>query len=104
MFLPLSPLPKAVAAAGQFLRPPDTGFSSVFESPIEDSAGSAETWLQRRQSHSRLPYQGVLNRIPTPPRQPVRLCPSLAFLAPQPLKRRRRADEQPQQPVTHNLL
>ena len=88
VFRPLSSLPKAVAAAGQFLRPPDTMFGSVFDVPVEDSTGSADTWLQRRQSHSRLLYQGVLNRIRTPPRAPVRLRPSLACLAAQPLNRR----------------
>ena len=57
--------------------------------------------MSGRTSHSRRIYPGVLYRRRPAPRPPVRLCPSPPCLAFQPLRRRRRADEQRQQRVMH---
>ena len=101
MFLPPSPLPKAVPAAGQF-RLPLTPFSLRFSPyPLRAAQAPQKPLLQRRPSHSRLIYQGVLQRRRPPPRPPVRLYPFSPCLALQPLRRRRRADEQRQQRVMH---
>ena len=99
MFLPPSPLPKAVPAAGRFLLPLTT-FSLLFLlHPSRAARALQKSWLQRRPSHSRLIYQGFLHRRRPPSRPPVRLCPSQPCLAFQPLRRRRRADEQRQRQV-----
>ena len=65
----------------------DTVFALVSAIPIEGGTGSAEVRLQRRPSHSRLLYQGVLHRRRTPLRPLVRLCLSLRCLALQSLRR-----------------
>ena len=102
MFLPPSPLPKAVPAAGRF-RLPLTPFSiRCLPYPSRAARAPQKPWLQRRPLHGPLLYQGNLHRRRTPPRPPVRLCPSLPCLALQPVRRRRRADEQRQQPVMHS--
>ena len=99
--LPSSPLPKAVSASGRF-RLALTPFSLRFLPYLSRAVRAPQRlWLQRRPSQSRFLFQGVLHRRRTPPRPPVRSCPSLPCLALQPLHRRRRADEQQQQPVMH---
>ena len=101
MFLPPSPLPKAVPAAGRFLLPL-TPFSLRFlPHPSRAAWAPQKPWLQRCPAHSRLIYPGGLHRRRPPPRPPVPLCPSSPCLAFQPLRRRRRADEQRQQRVMH---
>ena len=101
MFLPPSTLPKAESAAGRFLLPL-TPFSYRFlPYPSRAAEAPQKLWLQRRPSHSRLIYPGVLHRRRPPPRPPVRLCPSPPCLALQPLRRRRRTDKQRQQRVMH---
>ena len=101
MFLPPSPLPKAVPAEGRF-RLPLTLFSLRFlPYPSRAPRAPQTPWLQRRPSHSRLIYQGSLHRRRPPPRPPVRLCLSPPCVALQPLCRRRRADEQRQRRVMH---
>ena len=79
----------------------DTVFASVLPYPSRAARAPQKPWLQRRPSYRRLLYQGALQRRRTPPQPPARLCPSLPCLALQPLRRRRRADEQRQQPVMH---
>ena len=101
VFLPPSPLPKAVPAAGRFCLPL-TPFSLPFlPYPSRAARTPQKPWLQQRPSRSRLIYPGVLHTRRPPPRPPVLLCPSPPFLALQPLRRRRRADEQRQQRVMH---
>ena len=101
VFLPPSPLPKAVPAAGRF-RLPLAPFSLRFlPYPSRAARAPQKPWRQRRPSHSRLIYQGVLHRRRPPPRPPVLLCPSPPCLALQSLRRRRRADEQRQQREMH---
>ena len=92
VFLPPSPLPKAVPAAGRFHLPPTLFSLRLLSYPSRAARAPQKTWLQRRPSHSRLIYPGVLSRRRPPPRPPVRLCPSPPCLALQPLRRRRRAD------------
>ena len=76
MFLPSSPLPKAVPAVGRF-RPPLTPFSIRFlPYPPRAKRASQKPWLQRRPSYSRLIYPGVLHRRGPLPRPPVRLSVS----------------------------
>ena len=101
MLLPPSPLLKAVPPVGRF-RLPLTPFPLRFlPYPSRAARAPQEPWLQRRPSHCRLIYAGVLHRRRPPPRPPVRLCPSPPCLALQPLRRRRCADEQRQQRVMH---
>ena len=101
MFLPPSPLPKAVPATGRF-HLPLTPFSLRFlPYPSRTARAPQKPWLQRRPSHSRLIYPGIFYRRRPRPRPPVRLCPSPPCSALQPLRRRRRADEQRQQRVMH---
>ena len=80
----------------------DTVFASVFAIPIDGGTGSADTLaaatpIAQPTYVSRSPLQET-----APPRPPVRLCPSPPFLALQPHRRRRRADEQRQQQVMHS--
>ena len=82
----------------------DTVFASVSAIPIEGGTGSAEalaaaTPIAQPTSLSRSSTQETDSPQPT-----VRLCPSLPSLALQPFRRRRRADEQRQQPVMHLAL
>ena len=101
MFLPPSPLPKVVPAAGRFRLPP-TPFSLRFlPYPLRVARAPQTPWLQRRPSHSRLIYPGVLHRRRPPPRPLVLLCPSPPCWALQPFRRRRRTDEQRQQREMH---
>ena len=96
MFLPSSPLPKAVPAAGRF-RLPLTPFSLwCLTFPSRAARALQKPWLRRRPSHSRLLDQGVL------PRPPFRPCLSLPCLTLKLLRRRRHADEQRQQPVMYH--
>ena len=88
VFLPPSPQPKTVPAACRFRLPP-TPFSLRFlPYPSRATRAPQKPWLQRRPSHSRLIYQGVLHRRRPPPRSPARLCSSPPCLAFQPLRRR----------------
>ena len=79
----------------------DTVFASVFAIPTEGGTGSAEALA----AATPIAQPTYLSRSSTqetaPPRPPVRLCPSPPCLALQPLRRRRRADEQRQQRVMH---
>ena len=99
VFLPPSPLPNAAPAAGRSCLPLAPFKLRRLPYPSKAARAPQEPWLQRRPSHSRLLYQEILHRRRTPPRTPVRLCPSLPCSALQPLRRRRRADEQRWQSV-----
>ena len=101
MFPPLSPLPRAVPAAGRFHLPPTLFSLRSLPYPSRAARAPQKPWLQRRPSHSRLIYPGVFYRRRPRPQPPVRLCPFPPCLALQPLRRRRRADEQRQQRVMH---
>ena len=93
VFLPPSPLPKAVPARGRS-RLPLTTFSLLFLPYLSRAARALQkTRLQRRPTHSRLIYPGVLHRRRPSPRPPVGLCPSPPCLSFHPLRRQRRADE-----------
>ena len=73
----------------------DTVFASGgLPHPSRTARGPQKPWLQQHPSHSRFIYPGVIHRRRPPPRPPVRLCLSPPFLALQPLRRRRRTDEQ----------
>ena len=62
MFLPPSPLPKAVPAAGRF-RLPMTPFPlRVLPCPLRAARAPQKPWLQRRPSHSRHIYPGARRR------------------------------------------
>ena len=78
----------------------DTVFASVSPYPSRAARALQKPWLQRRPSHSRLIYPGTLQWRRPPPRA-VRLCPSPPYVALQPLRCRRCADEQRQQRVMH---
>ena len=80
----------------------DTVFVSNSAIPIEGGTGSAEA-LPAATPTAQNTYlsRGVLHRRLPPPRPPVKLCPSPLCVAVQPLRRRRRADEQRQQRVMH---
>ena len=88
--------PEGCTGRGSISAAADTAFASLSGNPSRVARAPQKHWLQRDPSHSRLLYHRVLHRTPTPPRQPVRMCPSPPCLAPQPLHRRRVTDEQQQ--------
>ena len=101
-FLPPSPLPMAVPAAGRFRLPLIPFSLRLLLYPSRAARAPQKTWLQRHPSHSSLIYPGGLHRRRPPPRPPVKLCPSPSFLALHLFRRRRRRpDEQRQQRVMH---
>ena len=101
MFLPPSPQLKAVPAVGQFRLPLIPFSLRCLSYPSRAARAPLKPWLQRRPSHSRLIHPRMLHRRRPPPRPPVRLCLSSPCSALQPLRRRRRADEERQQRVMH---